>query len=211
MEVISGFKRYFQKYLKDRFVAQKGYIWDSSTTNHSHKKREDSLETRAELAVLRTYVENQSILELILFYLASKYKQTKEKGSDDCFWTHIFTFYFFIIMFSLLSGFFLLFFLSTCKYNRIKLCYNKLHFVKETKISTVSNTSCSYILSSCWKSSLNLSITFYVYIFFSLHIFLSQNWWQDQFRYLTYQEKCIILSSRNISVIHNIQFALNFS
>ena len=110
MEVISGFKRYFQKYLKDRFVAQKGYIWDSSTTNHSHKKRKDSLETRAELAVLRTYVENQSILELILFYLASKYKQTKEKGSDDCFWTHIFTFYFFIIMFSLLSGFFLLFF-----------------------------------------------------------------------------------------------------
>ena len=28
---------------------------------HSHKKRKDSLETRAELAVLRTYVENQAI------------------------------------------------------------------------------------------------------------------------------------------------------
>ena len=32
--------------------------------NYSHKKRKDSLETQAELAVLRTYVENQAILEL---------------------------------------------------------------------------------------------------------------------------------------------------
>ena len=30
--------------------------------NHSHKKRKDSLETQAELAVLRSYVENQAIL-----------------------------------------------------------------------------------------------------------------------------------------------------
>ena len=28
------------------------------TFNHSHKKRKDSLETRAELAVLRTFVQN---------------------------------------------------------------------------------------------------------------------------------------------------------
>ena len=32
----------------------------------------DSLETRAELAVLRNYVENQAILEPILLYRASK-------------------------------------------------------------------------------------------------------------------------------------------
>ena len=32
--------------------------------NYSLKKRKDSLETQAELAVLRTYVENQAILEL---------------------------------------------------------------------------------------------------------------------------------------------------
>ena len=38
----------------------------------------DSRETRAELAVLRTYVENQAILETILLYRASKCKQTKE-------------------------------------------------------------------------------------------------------------------------------------
>ena len=58
----------------------------------SHKKRKDSLETRAQLAVLRTYVENQAILEPILLYRTSKCKQTKEQGSEDCLWTHIFTF-----------------------------------------------------------------------------------------------------------------------
>ena len=52
----------------------------------------DSLETRAELVVLRTYVENQAILEPILLYRASKCKQTEEEGSEDCLWTHIFTF-----------------------------------------------------------------------------------------------------------------------
>ena len=44
----------------------------------------DSLETRAELAVLRTYRENQAILQPILLYPASKCKQTKEQGSEDC-------------------------------------------------------------------------------------------------------------------------------
>ena len=34
--------------------------------NHNHSKRKDSLETGTELAVLRTYVENQAILEPIL-------------------------------------------------------------------------------------------------------------------------------------------------
>ena len=47
---------------------------------HSHKKQKDSLETRAEWAVLRAYVENHAILEPILLYRASKYKQTKRPG-----------------------------------------------------------------------------------------------------------------------------------
>ena len=51
-----------------------------------------SLETRAEPAVLCTYVENQAILELILLYQASKCKETKEQGSEDYLWTHIFIF-----------------------------------------------------------------------------------------------------------------------
>ena len=44
----------------------------------------DRQETQAEQAVLRTYVENQSKLEPILVYRASKCKQTKEQGSEDC-------------------------------------------------------------------------------------------------------------------------------
>ena len=60
--------------------------------NHSHKKRKDSLKTRAEPAVLRTYVENQAILEPTLLYRLSKCKQTKEQGSEDYLWTYIFTF-----------------------------------------------------------------------------------------------------------------------
>ena len=52
----------------------------------------DSLETRAELSVLGIYVENQAILEPILLYREWKYKQIKEEGSEDCLWTHIFTF-----------------------------------------------------------------------------------------------------------------------
>ena len=49
----------------------------------------DSLETRAKLAVLRTYVENQAILEPILLYRASKCKQTKEQGSKDSFFSFL--------------------------------------------------------------------------------------------------------------------------
>ena len=100
--------------------------------SHSHKKRKDSLETRSELAVLCVYVENQAILEHILLYRASKCKQTKEQGREDCLLTHIFTF-----LRDYYTFFFL--FLPKCKYNRIKLCYNRLQFVKETQISTVSN------------------------------------------------------------------------
>ena len=39
----------------------------------------------------------------------------------------------------------------------------------------------------------------YLYLFL-LYILLSQNWQQDQFQYLRYPKKCIIPSSRNISV-----------
>ena len=44
---------------------------------HSKKTRKDSLETRAERAVLHDFVENQAILEPTLLYRASEYKQTK--------------------------------------------------------------------------------------------------------------------------------------
>ena len=51
---------------------------------HKHKKLKDSEETQAELVALCTYVENQAILEPIFLYQASKCKQTKEQGSEDC-------------------------------------------------------------------------------------------------------------------------------
>ena len=53
--------------------------------NHNHKKRKYRLETRAKLAILRTYVEKQAALEPILFYRASKCKQIKKMGSKDIF------------------------------------------------------------------------------------------------------------------------------
>ena len=43
----------------------------------AYSQETDSLETRPERAVLWTYIENQAILEPILLYRASKYKQTK--------------------------------------------------------------------------------------------------------------------------------------
>ena len=51
---------------------QSNYSLGLFSKNHSHKKCKDSLETRAERAVLRAYVENHDILEPILLYRASK-------------------------------------------------------------------------------------------------------------------------------------------
>ena len=49
-----------------------------SGLKHSHKKRKDSLEARAELGVLRSYFEKQAMLEPTLRYRASKCKQTNQ-------------------------------------------------------------------------------------------------------------------------------------
>ena len=46
-------------------------------------------------------------------------------------------------------------------------------------------------------------------IYFLLYILLSQNCWQHRFQFLTYQKKCIIPSSRNISVIYYSGFLTN--
>ena len=58
----------------------------------------DSLETQAELAILRTYVDNQAILEPILLYRGSKCKQTKDQGREDWLWTNIFYLFYKIIV-----------------------------------------------------------------------------------------------------------------
>ena len=99
---------------------------------HSHKIWKGSLETRVELAILYICVGNPGIPEPIFLYHVSKCKQTKEQGSKDCLWTNIFIF---------LHDYYLFFFLfvAKCKYNRIKVCYSRLQFIKETQISTISN------------------------------------------------------------------------
>ena len=68
---------------------------------NSHKKQKHSLEILAKLAVLRTYVENQAILELILLYRDSVCKQIKDQCSEECLWTHIFTLFKIIVSFFL--------------------------------------------------------------------------------------------------------------
>ena len=47
---------------------------------HSHKKRKKSLKAWAELAVLRTYIENQTMLEPILLHRASNVNKPKSRA-----------------------------------------------------------------------------------------------------------------------------------
>ena len=84
------------------------------------------------MAVLRNYVKNQAILEPILLYWASKCKQTKEQGSKDCLWTHILTF-----LWDYCQLF--LFFMSRCKQNKIKLCYNRSFIPRLLNFSDLPN------------------------------------------------------------------------
>ena len=60
-----------------------------------------SLETRAEPAVLRTYVENQAILEPILLYRVSKCKQSKEQAARTVYGLIFLPFYKTIVRFFL--------------------------------------------------------------------------------------------------------------
>ena len=101
-------------------VAEK--IWKKNLKRYGYSHC-GMMETRAEVAVLRTYLEKQAILEPILFIVHQNVNKPK-RGSEGCLWTHIFTFL------CDYQGFFL-FFLPKCKYNSIKLCYNRLQFVKE--------------------------------------------------------------------------------
>ena len=59
----------------------------------------NSLVIHAKLAVLRSYVENEAILESIPLFRGSKCKQTKQKGSEDCYETISLPFYKIIVSF----------------------------------------------------------------------------------------------------------------
>ena len=92
----------------------------------SRKKREDSLETRAEQAALRAYVENQAMLEPIPLYRASKYKQTQKLGFQFPFIE--LSLY---LPMQLISGFFSSFLCQDTIHARIKLCKKRLQLVEE--------------------------------------------------------------------------------
>ena len=95
------------------------------SSHHSCKKRKDSLETRAEPAVLCIYVENQAVLEpIILLYRPSKCKQTYGPTFLPSCETNISNF---------------LSYRSRCAHTRIKLSYNNLRFVAEI-LNTFSYT-----------------------------------------------------------------------
>ena len=72
--IFNGFLSTFSQYSNYSFI----HVFQDTLPVrliHSHKKRKDSLKTWAERAVLRAYVENQAVLEPILPYRGSKYKQ----------------------------------------------------------------------------------------------------------------------------------------
>ena len=74
----------FVDFINVRFFTEKRKKYTLRTPKllltHFCTERKNSLETRAERAVLRAYVENQAILERILLYRASKYKHKKRPG-----------------------------------------------------------------------------------------------------------------------------------
>ena len=91
------------------------------------------METRDELAVLCVYIENQAILEPILIYHASKYKQTQKQVArtvsgpicvPSCE-TNICIF---------------LLYRSRCRHVIVKLNHNSLRCLAETLINTISRT-----------------------------------------------------------------------
>ena len=70
--------------------------------------------------------ETNYTIQLIVLYHISKCRQTKEMNQ--------------LILFTFLSDYQVFFFsLSRFKHTRVKLCHNRLQFVKETQIMTISN------------------------------------------------------------------------
>ena len=88
----------------------------------------DSLEKPAEPAVLHAYVENQAMLEPILLYRVSKYKQIKKREELKLFKDSLVT----------LCDYY--FFLCLVQHARIKLCHNRLQYIKEAQIGIISNS-----------------------------------------------------------------------
>ena len=116
------------------------------------------------MTILRTYVENQAILGLILLDSASKCKQTKEPGSEDCFWTHIF-----IFLWDYCQVFF--FFLSRCKRKRIKLWYDRFQLVKKNQKNPATITQVSTASNTKWTAKKRTSYVFFIFYFYIIFLY----------------------------------------
>ena len=94
---------------------------------HSHKKRKDSLEARAELAVLRT-LRTKLYQNPFFFTRYQIVNKLKSRAARTVYGPISLPFYKIIFRF---------FFLSRCKQNKIKFYYSRWHFAKETQTNTV--------------------------------------------------------------------------
>ena len=81
------------------------------------------------MAVLRRYVENQTMLEPILLYQTSKCERTKEQGSEDCLQIHIFTFY------KIIFSYFFLFFCQDANKTRSNCAIIGCNLSKKHKLT----------------------------------------------------------------------------
>ena len=72
-----------------------------SSVNVTIVTRKNRVETRAELAVLRTYIENQLILEPILLYRASNVNKLKSRAARTVYGLIFLPFYKIIVSFFL--------------------------------------------------------------------------------------------------------------
>ena len=101
-------------------------------TNHNHKKRKvvwKHLQNWPFYALMLRAKLYYNPFSFIVYQNVNKRKARQWRLSMDPY------FYLFMWLLSVIFSF-----LSRCKYNRIKICYNMLQFVKETQISTASNT-----------------------------------------------------------------------
>ena len=96
---------------------------ENNHSGHSHKKLKDSLETWAELDALRTYTENQAILEPILLYRRSK-GRIKMKTNQRAGQQGLFMDPYFYLFIRLLSAFFFCQDAEKARSSRVIIGYN---------------------------------------------------------------------------------------
>lgn len=105
-------------------------IFLTACYHYSHKNQEDrksgNMGRTVETLMLRTKLHQNPF-----FFTVNQNVNRPRSRATRSVYGPIF------LLFNVIIVSFIFFFLSRCKQNRIKLCYNRLQFVKETKISGV--------------------------------------------------------------------------